>query len=187
LFALQNSFSETILHSRATLKGKVMTKRIIRQADEGDVATLAQIRNDALAYKLSRGDFAWGRNEWTEAVARQTLERGGMHVIEQDNIPAAIMSLSWEDDKRWGSQELGAGYVHGLSVRNGFHGLGLGSYALNWCADHVGANSRHYVRLDCDMRNAALCAYYENLGFICVGTRQLFADYFASFYERPVR
>ena len=87
-----------------------MTKRFIRLADEGDAPTLMQVRNDTLVYKLSHGDFAWGRKEWTQTIVRQTLEQGGMYVIEQSGVPAAMMSHSWEDDKRWGPQELGADY-----------------------------------------------------------------------------
>jgi RimJ/RimL family protein N-acetyltransferase len=164
-----------------------MTKRIIRMAIAADVPALTQIRNDASAYKLSHGDFAWGKNGWTEAIARQTLDQGGMYVIEQDSVAVGMMSLSWQDEKRWGPQEPDAGYVHGISLRDDFHGIGLGSYALAWCADHVRDNDRNYLRLDCDVRNSKLCAYYESLGFLRVATRQLVADYIAAFYERLVR
>lgn len=163
-----------------------MAKKSVRTANAGDVPALIQIRCDAVAYKLSHGDFAWGKSGWTEAAALRTLGQGGMYVVEQDGITVAMMSLSWQDEKYWGPQAPDAGYVHGISVREGFHGFELGSFAIEWCADRVRANSRTHLRLDCDASNTTLCAYYESLGFIRVSTRPVSPVYTASLYERAV-
>jgi ribosomal protein S18 acetylase RimI-like enzyme len=161
-----------------------MKKKSIRKATAEDLSALVQIRNDAVAYKLEHDDLAWGKNGWTEAAARQNLDRRGAYVIALDGIPAGMMLFTWQDEEYWGPQPPDAGYVHGLSLRDGFHGLGLGSYAIDWCADQVRTNNRKQLRLDCDVRNAKLCAYYEALGFLRVATRPISVDYVASFYER---
>ncbi|WP_232462493.1 GNAT family N-acetyltransferase [Bordetella genomosp. 9] len=161
-------------------------KRAVRSATENDLSILTTIRNDATAYKLSRKDLAWGRNEWTLEAARQALEQGGLHVIEQNGMPAGMLSLSWQDDEHWGRQAPNAGYVHGLSIRDGFRGLGLGVYAINWCADVVRANDRQRLRLDCEVTNTSLCNYYESLGFARVGTKPFPSGYVASLYELTI-
>ncbi|MCA7897737.1 hypothetical protein LGM39_00040 [Burkholderia cepacia] len=45
---------------------------------------------------------------------------------------------------------------------------------------------RTLPRLDCDPRNAKLCAYYEALGFARVALRPPPGGFIASLYERAV-
>ena len=163
-----------------------MTRRSIRRASVEDVGLLVGIRNESVAYKVSLGDLAWGKGGWTEAVARQRIQSDDWYLIELDETPTGILSLSWEDQKYWGPQAPNAGYVHGISVRDGFHGVGLGSFAIDWCGNQVHANHRKRLRLDCDVKNAKLCAYYESLGFERVATKAISAGYVASLYERFV-
>nr|WP_241238508.1 GNAT family N-acetyltransferase [Burkholderia gladioli] len=92
-----------------------------------------------------------------------------MYVVELEGTPVATFSLVLDEDKHWGPQEPIAGYVHGLSVRKGFNGRGLGSFMLDWCGNKISALNRRFIRLDCAVHNAMLCAYSESLGFIRVG------------------
>lgn len=148
-----------------------MTKRIIRRAGELDVPALTQIRNDAHAKKVAHRDYAWGKegDGFSEGWVRNNVAQKDVYVVEIDGIPAGTFSLDLEDERHWGLQEPIAGYVHGLCVRQGFNGLGIGSFMLDWCANTVSALNRRLVRLDCAVHNTKLCAYYESLGFIRVG------------------
>jgi ribosomal protein S18 acetylase RimI-like enzyme len=163
-----------------------MADRTIRSATVDDLSHLAVIRDEATAYKLSQGDSVWGASGWTADTARRALDEGGLYLIEQDGLVAGMLSFSWQDEEYWGPQEPNAGYVHRLSLRHGFRGLGLGAYAIDWCADRVRANDGDRLRLDCELRNARLCAYYESLGFMRVGTKPFPSGYIASLYERVV-
>jgi ribosomal protein S18 acetylase RimI-like enzyme len=165
-----------------------MTSKTIRRATAADVPALTQIRNDAVAYKLRHGDLAWGKSGWTEMTALQSLDQREVYVIEHDGISVGMLSLSWQDEMYWGPQDPVAGYLHALSVRNDFHGLGLGNFAIDWSEHQVGAKNRRYLRLDCDPRNTKLCAYYESLGFTRVATKPVpeLGDYVASLYEKLV-
>jgi hypothetical protein len=69
-----------------------MTARTIRKAAVEDVPALTHILNDAIAYKLSHGDFAWGKVGWTEIGVQQSLNRSEVYVIEQDDMPVATMA-----------------------------------------------------------------------------------------------
>lgn len=135
-------------------------------------------------------DYAWGEegDGFSERWVLNSLSRRKVYVVEQDGLPVATFSLDWDDKVYWEVQEPIAGYVHGLSVRKGFNGLGLGSFAIDWCAEQVSALDRRFVRLGCDARNAKLCAYYESLGFIRVGTssKSEHSDYIDSLYEKAV-
>ncbi|WP_321921302.1 GNAT family N-acetyltransferase [Paraburkholderia guartelaensis] len=123
----------------------------------------------------------------SENWVRNNVSQKEVYVVELACTPVATFSLVLDDDDHWGSQEPIAGYVNGLSVRKGFNGRGLGSFMLDWCANKVSGLNRRFVRLDCAVHNAKLCAYYESLGFIRVG---LYPEpepggYVWSLYEKP--
>jgi ribosomal protein S18 acetylase RimI-like enzyme len=165
-----------------------MALRSIRRATVEDVPVLTQIRNDAHAKKVAHGDYAWGKegDGFSEKWVLNSLSRRAVYVVEQDGLPVGTFSLDWDDEAYWGAQEPVAGYVHGLSVRKGFNGLGLGKHMIHWYANQASALDRRFIRLGCDARNATLCAYYESLGFIRVGIapKPQHGDYIDSLYER---
>jgi hypothetical protein len=82
-----------------------------------DVELLVGIRNESVAYKVALGDFAWGKGGWTEVVARQRIEFNDWYLIELDETPVGMLSMSWEDQKYWGPQDPDAGYAHGCVIR----------------------------------------------------------------------
>ncbi len=145
-----------------------MSSRSIRKATTDDVPDITQIRNDAHAKKVAQKDDAWGKEEdgFSERWVLNSLSRREVYVVEQDGMLVGTFSLDWDDEAYWGHQEPTAGYVHGLSVRKGFGGRGLGSFVIDWCANQVSVLNRRFVRLGCDVRNTKLCGYYESLGFV---------------------
>jgi ribosomal protein S18 acetylase RimI-like enzyme len=163
-----------------------MTSKSIRRATAEDVPVLTQIRNDAHAKKVAHGDYAWGRegDGFSERWVRNHVSQNEVHIVELEGTPVGTFSFDLDDERHWGPQEPIAGYVHGLSVRKGFNGRGLGSFMLDWCANKVSGLNRRFVRLDCAVQNATLCAYYETLGFIRVGLKPD-GDVW-SLYEKPV-
>lgn len=165
-----------------------MTSNSIRRARADDVAMLTQIRNDAHAKKIAHGDYAWGKDGdgFSERWVLNSLSRREVYVVEQDGVPVGTFSLDWDDEPYWGAQEPIAGYVHGLSVRKGFNGAGLGTFMIEWCAEQIRTKDRSFIRLGCDARNTKLCSYYESLGFVRVGVKPLTEhdDYVESLYEK---
>lgn len=148
-----------------------MASKSIRRATADDIPVLTQIRHEAHAWKVAHRDYAWGKagdgvsGRWM----RNTVAQKQVYVAEMDGTPAGMFSLDMDDKQRWGPQEPIAVYVHGLSVRAGFNGRGLGSFMLDCCAGKARGLNRSYVRLDCPAHNAKLCAWYESLGFIRAG------------------
>jgi ribosomal protein S18 acetylase RimI-like enzyme len=144
-----------------------MTSMFVRRAGELDVPTLTQIRNDAHAIKVARADYAWGKegDGFSERWVRNNVSEREVYVAELDGMPVGTFVLDLDDESHWGPQEPIAAYVHGLCVRSGYNGRGLGGLMLDWCASKVNSLNRRYVRLDCAVHNEKLCAYYESLGF----------------------
>lgn len=150
-----------------------MTSPSVRRATIDDVPALVRIRNDAHAKKVAHGDDAWGKegDGFSDAWVRNHVMRAAVYVVDLDGTSVGTFSLAFDDDPHWGPQEPIAGYVHGLCVRRGFNGRGLGSFMLDWCAREVRSLNRRWVRLDCAADNETLCAYYASLGFIRVGMK----------------
>ncbi|WP_175834949.1 GNAT family N-acetyltransferase [Burkholderia anthina] len=150
-----------------------MTSPSVRRATIDDVPALVRIRNDAHAKKVAYGDDAWGKegDGFSDAWVRNHVMRAAVYVVDLDGTSVGTFSLAFDDDAHWGPQEPIAGYVHGLCVRSGFNGRGLGSFMLDWCAREVRSLNRRWVRLDCAADNETLCAYYASLGFIRVGMK----------------
>ncbi|WP_236873504.1 GNAT family N-acetyltransferase [Burkholderia sp. PAMC 26561] len=137
-----------------------MDLRSIRRATAEDVSVLTQIRNDAHTWKIAHRDYAWGKegDGVSEQWMRSTVAQKEVYIVELDGTPAGTFSLDLDDDQRWGPQKPIAAYVHGLGVRKGFHGRGLGGFMLDCCASNVRGLNRRYVRLDCPAHNEKLCA-----------------------------
>ncbi|WP_321935837.1 GNAT family N-acetyltransferase [Paraburkholderia sp. J8-2] len=166
-----------------------MTSKSVRRATADDVPILTQIRNDAHAKKVTYRDYAWGRegDGFSENWVRNNVSEKEVYVVEMEGTLVGAFSLVLDEDNHWGPQAPVAGYVHGLSVRKDFNGRGLGSFMLDWCANQVSGLNRRFVRLDCAIHNAKLCAWYESLGFIRAGlyTEPQPGGYVWSLYERP--
>src|SRR5471032_2764866 len=113
-----------------------MTSMLVRRAGELDVPALTQIRNDAHAVKVAHGDDAWGKegDGFSERWVRNNVSQRAVYVVELDGALVGTFVLDLDDERHWGPQEPIAGYVHGLCVRNGFNGRGLGNFMLDWCA-----------------------------------------------------
>jgi ribosomal protein S18 acetylase RimI-like enzyme len=79
------------------------------------------------------------------------------------------LALQRSDEETWGTVAGDAGYVHGLAIRRGFAGTGLGRELLRWAENMVAASGKKYLRLDCVAENTAFNEYYVRAGFGCRG------------------
>jgi RimJ/RimL family protein N-acetyltransferase len=148
-----------------------MTSKSVRRATAEDVPVITRIRNDAHATKVAYRDYVWGAegDGFSEKWVRSNVFEKTVYVVELDGNLVGTFVLDLDDEIHWGLQKPIAGYVHGLCVRKGFNGRGLGSFMLDWCGYKLSILNRRLIRLDCAVHNVKLCAYYESLGFIPVG------------------
>ena len=64
-------------------------------------------------------------------------------------------------------------FVHKLSVRRSWAGLGFAHAMLNWVIGQAHQRHKRYVRLDCPACRHRLCEYYQRIGFNHVDTRDV--------------
>ncbi len=163
---------------------KIMTT--VLRAQPEDAKKLHEIFVQAAKYKHNYSDYAWRDGFSFEGVVGM-IERGETYAVYQEDMLVATVGLEWEDDAWDDTTEDNAGYIHRLAVGDDFHGQQLGPQIIDWAAEQVRQKSRKYLRLDCNVANRRLCAYYESQGFKQIRTKE-FPDYnyTAALYQMPV-
>lgn len=94
-------------------------------------------------------------------------------INDLNNYNIGMVRILNEDELYWGKQNIKAKYVHSLVIKEEFNGKGIGKIVLDEVEKNAKANGCVYVRLDAVAKNTKLCEYYENLGFIKVGIKEM--------------
>ena len=116
---------------------------------------------------------------------RERIGRGEMYLARLAGQTFGTFALQWSDEEVWGDVLGDAGYVHGLAIRRGFAGRGLGRELLRWAEEHVALSGQSYLRLDCRADNRDLNEYYERAGFCCRGQARVWG-FEVNLYEKGV-
>lgn len=77
------------------------------------------------------------------------------------------------DELYWGKQEVVARYIHSLVVAPNYKGQNIGMLNMRKIEQLVVKEVIQLLRLDCIASNTWLCNYYESLGFIKKGEKQM--------------
>ncbi len=161
---------------------------LVRKARLEEAEALAGILTQAMEFKLSRQDKAWGSHRYTTEELRERISKGNTYAVWADKTLVATLLLLWEDEMMWGKQPPDAVYVHQLAIAEGQHGKDIGGELLDWAGEQAVKQGRRFLRLDCPPSNKGLRKYYEKQGFTWVQDRQIHAPqatYMAALYERP--
>jgi ribosomal protein S18 acetylase RimI-like enzyme len=169
-----------------------MEKLEFSTAQQSDIPAITGVLTDATQYKLEQGDTSWGDEGWFHHEIQERMDDGStFYLVKQGDEMIGTVSLSWQDERNWGDRPNDAGYMHQLAVKDGHHGNDLGGRIMDWLAKEAKKENRQFLRLDCDANNEGLCSYYEEHGFVRVGTNSRqdneMGTYEAALYERPVR
>lgn len=105
---------------------------------------------------------------------KEGLEAGEFYFVETGNNKiAGMFRLMEQDELYWGKQEVPARYVHSLIVTPAFKGSNTGKSIMAVIEQQVIAEGIYLLRLDCIASNPKLCAYYESMGFVKKGIKQM--------------
>jgi RimJ/RimL family protein N-acetyltransferase len=157
------------------------------RARAADLDTVMAILDEAAAWLVARRIRQWSSphppHVWACTAAAIARDEVYLAMIT-DEQAIGTLQITWTDSY-WPHDPEQAGYVHGLAIRAHVYGYHLGAYLVDWAKDQVRQGGRHYLRLDCAAQNAALCHYYECLGFRFCGAIED-QDYQAHLYEIAV-
>jgi len=107
---------------------------------------------------------------------KEGFDRSEFFIVEGCGEVIGCFRLQWEDRLFWGKMNDEAGYLHSFTISRRFAGAGIGKRVLALIESYCRENGKQYLRLDCGKENAALCKYYEELGFRRVGEISIVTD-----------
>jgi len=157
-------------------------------AKRQDLGTVLEILEDARRWLLDR-DIP---EQWPAPMPRQVfadrIARNEVHLALSglDHQVVGTFCLLRDDTRVWGDTPADAAYIHGLAIRRSMAGHNIGAALLDMAGRLAAEMGLDYLRLDCWAGNAALCHYYERLGFERRGQRDLGGGFLVQRYQRPV-
>lgn len=151
---------------------------VFRKATVAELNAAIKLLKQAAVYLEKKGINQW--KIWLNPSAdkikwvKEGFEAGEFYFAESGNGElAGMFRLMEQDELYWGKQKANARYVHSLIVTTAFKGNNIGKRIIAVIEKMVLAEGINLLRLDCIASNRRLCAYYESLGFVKQGEKQM--------------
>lgn len=159
----------------------------VRRAGPDEAAQVAGILTEAATWLRDKDLWNDWPVPWPVSLVEERMDAAEFYLAhEPGGTAVGTFSLRWDDEDYWGDQPPDAGYLHQLAVLPTMGGRGVGPALLDWVGAEIRRRGRAFLRLDCPVANAGLCAYYDRQGFRRVGERTTAGGYHAALYERAV-
>jgi GNAT superfamily N-acetyltransferase len=155
----------------------------IRRAGVPDTASVSAVLLEAAEWLRARGMPMWRADELAPERISADVAHGDFFLAECTGEIAGTVKFQLRDDLFWPDLPADeAAFVHRLAVRRRYAGGSVTSALLGWAAERARAQSRRYLRLDCEASRPRLRAVYERLGFHHHSDRAV-GPYFVARYE----
>ena len=166
---------------------------VVENSRSADLPTILGLLKEEADWLASKKINQW--SEWVNPTdgfvkwIKNGIDANEFSIVMHNDTPVGTFRLQWSDDIYWrGFDHSVCGYVHSLTVRRKYSGLGIGVEMLHMAeADCLVSGRTAVLRLDCDGSNANLLKYYVSIGFSVVQTRQEQGGYIRAFLKRPLQ
>lgn len=151
----------------------------VDQATHGDLPVVLSILDEAAAWLQSRGIRQWpahfgGVDDWRSTRIAGYVDEGKCWLVRVGGDSVATFNLSTQADPDyadgWPEGPHDALYIFRMAVLRAWSGRDIGSRILDWASARAHALGLSWLRLDCHRHNHELQRYYQERGFIRVGT-----------------
>jgi ribosomal protein S18 acetylase RimI-like enzyme len=149
-----------------------------RKANQDELTTALSLLKQAAQRLKDKQINQWGfwLDPPTERInwIKEGFDNNEFYFVENNHGEViAMFRLMEEDEMYWGHQTDLAYYIHSLVVAPGHTGQKLGERIIEEVESMATTKGIKLLRLDCNASNPALCGYYERLGFVKVGEKQM--------------
>lgn len=141
----------------------------VRRAGATDVDALVAIHDEAMRWAFERGFRPSGPPETLRSDAESRLSLHEVYLAEFGGVPAATLTLAWDDYGAWSDLPADAGYVYAYASARSFAGQGVGRALLRWAEEYAALAGKAALRLECPADVPGLRAYYERAGYTARG------------------
>ncbi len=159
---------------------------IIRLADREDIPAIIDLLKKRIQWMDEKNLYQWNKTDYLgvypPAYFEKRVAEQVVYVACQNQNLLGVMAL-FGQDPRWPTQTK-TRYVHHLATDPGCPGLG--KTMLQFAEELVLKEGGTTLRLDCQTVNHALNRYYENLGYLHVGTC-IDGAYEGNLMEKPLK
>ena len=134
------------------------------------------LRCAALSLKSKKIDqWSFWLNPTTDKIEwiQEGFERKEFYFITDSEQLLGMIRLQDADLLYWGKRDDQAKYIHSLVIKEEFAGNQIGKRVIEQIIQDTINQGVFILRLDCNASNDKLCKYYENLGFVKVGQKQM--------------
>ncbi len=148
-----------------------MEKYTVSPARPADIDAVLDIVRERQQWLAGQGIDQWkGYEDVFPRAYFEKKQAAGELLVARDSAGAACGVIALLDrDPYWkGHERPGALYLHNLAAAP--HAKGAGKALLDFCERKARKEGYSVLRLDCKADNAALNGYYQNCGFLPVGT-----------------
>lgn len=149
------------------------------QATPDELPEVLETLNDAARWLSRRNIHQWpaefgNAGDWRTVRIAKYIQSGQTWIVRFGGEPVAAFSLTDAADPDfahgWPHEGGEALYIFRMAVRRAWSGRDIGGRILDWASVKARAEGKAWLRLDCHRHNRALQRYYEDRGFIRVGT-----------------
>ena len=143
-----------------------------RRALPQDVDSIIEVIQERIDWMDQMGLYQWNKTHYMQRYPRQyflqRVEDGEFFLaLDSSGAVTGVMALLTEDPRWEGTEQKKCYYVHHLAARTGAKGAGRA--LLCFCEELSRKEGREVVRLDCQLGNDKLNAFYEKLGYQYAG------------------
>jgi len=161
----------------------------LRLAHPEELSTVLDFLKEAAQWLQAKGVDYW--QDWHSPPQNyiDSIHNGfakdEFYIVEYDEKIIGCFRLQWDDECFWGQQKADAGYIHSFTIARHLAGKKIGVKVLNEIERICQKNGKNLLRLDCGAEAEGLRRYYEQYGFVMVGTTTV-SDKELTLYEKSI-
>ncbi|MGG3281475.1 GNAT family N-acetyltransferase [Paenibacillus solani] len=146
----------------------------LRKAGAEQAEEMLHLLTEAAVVMEQQGLKQWHPSLFTLELMNQYLAEREVYILWHEEKAAGMFTLQYGDPAYWGERDdPGFGYLHRLTVRFSYRGLGLGEKMLSFTEAYLLSKGAKGFRLDCVSHLPTLNDYYQRHGFQFVAEQDM--------------
>lgn len=146
----------------------------LRRAEAVHAGEMLALLKEAAEVMEQQGRKQWSPSLFSLDLMTQYLEEREVFILWHEDKAAGMFTLQYGDPDYWGKRDDPSyGYLHRLTVRFAYRGLGLGNKMISFAESYLVSKGKRGFRLDCVSHLPTLNRFYQRQGFQFVAEQDM--------------